>query len=277
MGPSLTDEPDLMPEHSIHFDFHLLTADDCERRFRRELKADGSIVETQDSGWEPREPEFHTTAAVLVIEHGPGGRFERLELTGEQYRDLESYGAVDELLRAIGGGAPPSEALERTLRSVNELSELDNQDCRFALIDHGNDLNLSPAARHLLGGAGFYVGYWGAPPRENSMVGLKEPTLGRLFGVDGRDYDGIRRHEPFDVERHSDLVGIAAYGIRRMVAKSQRRLIDALLATTCMPLPEAVAATMAIPADRADEAREHLLQGRDFDPAAYEEAGAMRP
>lgn len=118
---------------------------------------------------------------------------------------------------------------------------------------------LSKAAMDVLNGARFVVGYFGQRPRENSMVGAAAPVNGRMVGVDGRGYDGITRHEPFDAGLHHDLVEIAAYGIRRSFDKERRALADTFAALDGASLAEAVAQAAAVPAEQASTLRNWYL------------------
>lgn len=104
-----------MPERPLFFDYTLRTADDCEGCFHYELLGDVITMAPPTPAWSPGEPELETVEATLEITYGPGGRVDLLELTGDQHRDLEDRGLFDDLLREIGAGRSPEEALTRTL------------------------------------------------------------------------------------------------------------------------------------------------------------------
>lgn len=109
---------------------------------------------------------------------------------------------------------------------------------------------LSRLATSLLDGAFFVVGYWDTKPG-TSMTAVAAPTNGVMQGTDGRTYDRIKRHEPFTVATHPDLVNEAAYGIRRTLSRPQRAFCDQLQNAFDLSLPEAVAVVQALPPELA--------------------------
>lgn len=139
----------------------------------------------------------------------------------------------------------------------------------------------SQAAIDVLNGASFVVGYFGTPPQENSMVGVAAPVNGRMLGVDGRGYDGITRHEPFDAGVHQDLVEIAAYGLRRSFDKERRALSDTFAALDGASLAEAVAQAAAVPAEQVSALRNRYLNrsgvGRTCPPEQDVSPGSIAP
>lgn len=64
----------------------------------------------------------------------------------------------------------------------------------------------------------FVVGYWrgGSPGGKRvGMLGVAPPVNGLMQGADGRQYRNIEHHEPFDLEKHYDLVAFARYALYR--------------------------------------------------------------
>lgn len=157
-------------------------------------------------------------------------------------------GALARAFPAMGWAVPvAASAMNSEPEGMRQMSTADQQAA------------LSHAAIDVLNGASFVVGYFGTPPRENSMVGVVAPVNGRMVGVDGRGYDGITRHEPFDASVHHDLVEIAAYGIRRMFDKERRALSDTFAALDGTSLAEAVAQAAVVSGEQVSTLRNWYL------------------
>lgn len=77
--------------------YSLHTADDCVKRFTYGLGDDGRLVEIDPGEWAPGDPELEAVRADIEIHHAPDD-LEQAELSGDQHRDLEDGGVLDDFL-----------------------------------------------------------------------------------------------------------------------------------------------------------------------------------
>ena len=87
---------------------HMTTADGCEKTLVYGIELDttlnASAVQLEAGSWSPDEPELETLTVEIEICDSDGSELE--ELTGDQFRDLESSGALESYLGALGNQNP---------------------------------------------------------------------------------------------------------------------------------------------------------------------------
>lgn len=77
--------------------YSMYTADGCEQHEIYGLGEAGGLVELANTGWTPKTPDAETLRAEIEISYGRDQE-EQFELSGDQHRDLESGGLLDQYL-----------------------------------------------------------------------------------------------------------------------------------------------------------------------------------
>lgn len=77
--------------------YSMYTADGCEQHAIYGLGEAGGLVELANTGWTPKTPDAETLRAEIEISYGQDQE-EQFELSGDQHRDLESGGLLDQYL-----------------------------------------------------------------------------------------------------------------------------------------------------------------------------------
>lgn len=101
------------------FRYTLQTADGCECTVNYAVSADGVVSEEERLPWDPDEPQEHTISATLDITWPEGRGDQVISLSGDEHRDLEAYGAFDDVLRAIAAGAEPRAAVDAVMATLS--------------------------------------------------------------------------------------------------------------------------------------------------------------
>lgn len=83
---------------------HMLTADDCRKQIIFGSAAKG-LVEIEESAWAPEEPALETAQVDIEIHHDRDDQ-DDAELTGDQWRDLESGGVLHDFLLLLAKRDP---------------------------------------------------------------------------------------------------------------------------------------------------------------------------
>ena len=98
--------------------YQVNAADHCYLCVAYALDADDKLVELEGTEWVPREAEAETVSVDIEIFCDPAvGRCDPVELTGDQHRDLESSGRLDDYLQLLA--TLRTESAEELLREVS--------------------------------------------------------------------------------------------------------------------------------------------------------------
>jgi len=97
--------------------YHLTTADGFELTYSKVPNSSGRTFKQLGTDTWNGEAELHTETVQIEFVWA-GGRREDFELTGDQHRDLESWGLENEWLARVSDGEVPEDALEEVLQDI---------------------------------------------------------------------------------------------------------------------------------------------------------------
>lgn len=104
-----------------HVNYHMHLADGGEQSFLIKPNASGRTFKHTEVHSSVEEDSDAHTESVVVEFVWPGGRRETFDLTGDQHRDLESHGLLDDWLARVSDGEVPEDALEEVLQDIPRL------------------------------------------------------------------------------------------------------------------------------------------------------------